>query len=218
MRIEHAQLQVEDGLAGDGKIEVAGLDDAGMNRANRNVEDAFSVRGPVDVPLTFERRQHGVEREILAQRMHVGPVIVQGHAPRIGMSDGFEAEPILNLALLPVDGRQLGGQRRERGMIGGNGRLQDQPVRVARPVKDVVVVENPLRLHPVFGKDGHQPRRVRGDQMPRDRGDVGAVQQNGELARYLLFHRADLLREKFANFLQKRRHCPLTTRAALLIN
>ncbi len=43
VRVEHAQLQVEDGLAGDGEVEVAGLDDAGMNRADRNLEDALSV-------------------------------------------------------------------------------------------------------------------------------------------------------------------------------
>ena len=121
VRVEHAQLQVEDGLAGDGEVEVAGLDDAGMNRADRNLEDALSVSGPVDVPLAFKRRQHGVERKILAQRMHVGPVIVERHAARIRMADGFEAEPILNLALLPVDGRQLRGQRREGGMSSGMG-------------------------------------------------------------------------------------------------
>ena len=113
VRVEHAQLQVQDGLAGDGEVEVAGLDDAGMNRADRNLEDALPVRGPVDVPLPLKRRQHGVERKILAQRMHVGPVIVERHAPWIRMPCGFQAEPILNLALLPVNGRQLRGQRRE---------------------------------------------------------------------------------------------------------
>ncbi len=110
MRVEHAQLQVQDGLAGDGEVEVAGLDDAGMNRADRNLKDALAERGPIDVPLALKRWQHGVERKVLAQRMHVGPVIVQRHAPRIRMPGGFQAEPILNLALLPVDGRQLRGQ------------------------------------------------------------------------------------------------------------
>src|ERR1035438_3394973 len=102
---------------------MAGLDDAGMNRADRNMEDALSVCGTVNVPLTLKRGQHSVERKILAQRMHVGPVIVERHAPGIRMPSGFEAEPILNLALLPVDGRQFRGQRRERGMVLGNGSL-----------------------------------------------------------------------------------------------
>ena len=86
VRVEHAQLQVEDGLAGDGEVEVAGLDDAGMNRADGNLEDAFSERRPVDVLLAFERRQDLVERKVLAQRMHVGPVIVQRDAARIRMA------------------------------------------------------------------------------------------------------------------------------------
>ena len=41
--IEHAQLQVQDRLTGNGEVEVAGLDDAGMNRADGNLEDALSV-------------------------------------------------------------------------------------------------------------------------------------------------------------------------------
>ncbi len=113
VRVKHTELQVQDRFAGDGEVEVAGLDDAGMNRADRNVKDALAVRWPVDVPLALERGQHGVEREILAQRMHVGPVIVQRHAPRIRMPGGFQAEPVLNLALRPVDARQLRGQRRK---------------------------------------------------------------------------------------------------------
>jgi len=77
-------MQIQDGLTRNRKIEMAWLDDAGMNRTDRNVKDALSIRRPIDVPLTFERRQHCVERKILEQRMHVGPVIMQRHAPWIG--------------------------------------------------------------------------------------------------------------------------------------
>ena len=42
VRVEHAQLQVQDGLAGDGEVEVAGLDDAGVDRADGNLKDAFA--------------------------------------------------------------------------------------------------------------------------------------------------------------------------------
>jgi hypothetical protein len=131
VRVEHAELQIEDRLAGDGEVEVAGLDDAGVNGADRNLEDALTVSGPVDVLLAFKRGQHGVERKILAQRMHIGPVIVERHAARIRMPCGFEAEPILNFAFLPVDGGQLRCQRRERGMVARNGSLQDHPGWVA---------------------------------------------------------------------------------------
>ena len=86
------------------ELEVARLDDAGMNRADRNLKDALSVGRPVEVPLPLKWGQHGVERKALAQRMHVRPVIVERHATRIRMPYGFEAEPILNLSLLPVDG------------------------------------------------------------------------------------------------------------------
>ena len=66
VRVEHAELQVQDGLAGHGEIEVSGLDDAGMNRADRNLEHALSICGPVDVPLPLKRRKHSVEWKILA--------------------------------------------------------------------------------------------------------------------------------------------------------
>ena len=218
VRVEHAQLQVQDGLARDGEVEVAGLDDTGMNRADRNVEDALSVRGPVDVPFALEWRQHGVERKILAQRMHVGPVIVERHAPRIGVPGGFQAEPILNFALLPVDGRQLRGQRRKRRMIRGNGSFQNHPCSVVPPVENIVVVENTFLFHPVFGEDGHQPRLILGEKMPGDSGGIGTIQQNCDLIRDQLIHGADLLLKTLTKFFKKKRHCPLTTRAALLIN
>ncbi len=148
VRVEHAQLQVEDRLAGDGEIEVAGLDDAGMNRADGNLEDAFAVGRPVDVPLAFKRGQHRFERKALAHRMHVGPVIVERNAARIRMPNGFEAKPILNLALLPVDCWQLRGQRREGGKSLGNGSLENHPAWFAGPVEDVVVVKNSFSLSP----------------------------------------------------------------------
>ena len=118
VRVEHAELQVEDGLARDGEIEVAGFDDAGVHRPHGNLEDAFPQRRPVDVLFALEGGQHRVERKILAQRVHIRPVVVQRHAPRIRVAFGFDPEPVLNLALLPVHGRQIGGQRREPRILG----------------------------------------------------------------------------------------------------
>src|ERR1039457_2129927 len=43
--------------------------------------------------------------------MNIRPIIMQGDPARIGVSGGFEAKPILDLALLPVHSREL---RRER--------------------------------------------------------------------------------------------------------
>ena len=116
VRVEHAQLQVEDGLAGHREVEMAGLDDAGVHGAHGNLEHAFAQRRPVDVPLAFEGRQDLSQRKVLAQRMHVRPVVVQRHAARIGVAGGFEAEPVLDLALLPVHGGQLA--RRAKGSCG----------------------------------------------------------------------------------------------------
>jgi len=54
--IEHAQLQVQDGFAGDGETEMAGLNDAGVDRADGDLKDAFAKGGAVDVALAFEGR------------------------------------------------------------------------------------------------------------------------------------------------------------------
>ena len=64
--IEHAQLQIEDWLAGNGEVEVARLDDACVNRSDGDVKDAFAERGTIDVLFSFERRQHRVDGEVLS--------------------------------------------------------------------------------------------------------------------------------------------------------
>ena len=91
------------------------LDNAGVNGSNRNLKNSFTKRGPVFMPLALKRRQHRAQREVLAQRMHVRPVVVQCDPAGIRMSLGFDAEPILDFAFLPVDGRQLRRQGGERG-------------------------------------------------------------------------------------------------------
>src|ERR1019366_10764722 len=98
----------------------------------------LSVGRPVDVPLSFKWGQHGVEWKTLTKRMHVGPVIVERDATRIRMPDGFKAEPILNLALLPVDSRQFRCQRRKGGKSLGNGSLQNHPTRIAGPIENII--------------------------------------------------------------------------------
>ena len=124
--IEHAQLQIEDRLSGDGEVEVARLDDAGMDRADGNMKDALAVRGAIDVLLPFKGRQNRVDGEVFPQRMNLRPVVVQGDAARVGMALGRDSKPILNLALLPVDGGNLGGDRRKRRIFGWDGTPDEQ--------------------------------------------------------------------------------------------
>jgi len=90
--------------------------------------------------------------------MHVWPVIVQRNAPRVGMPCGFQSKPVLDLALLPVDGGELRGQRRKRGILRGNWGLQNQPGWVARPIEDIVDVEDSLHMHAILGEDRHKSR------------------------------------------------------------
>ena len=77
----------------------------------------------------------------LAQRMHVGPVVVQGDAAGIGMAVGFQAEPILDLALLPVDGRDFGGDGRKRRLARRRWECAAAGTPFLRVFEDVVDVE-----------------------------------------------------------------------------
>src|ERR1039458_1053101 len=128
------------------------------------------------------------------------------------MPGGFQAKPILNLALLPVDRRKFRGQRWERGILRGNRDLQNHPGWVARPIEDIVDVEDSFLMYAVLGEDGAKSRMVCGQQVPSDFGGVGTVHENRELAGDRLFHGADLQRETLPNFIQEGSHCPLTTR------
>ena len=65
VRVEHAQLQVENGLARDREVEVSGFDNARVHRSDRNLENALAERRTVHMPLAFEGRQLFAERESL---------------------------------------------------------------------------------------------------------------------------------------------------------
>src|SRR5579864_593555 len=84
------------------------------------------------------------------------------------MPYGFEAEPVLDLTLLPVHGRQVGSERWKALILRRNAPAENEVAWVARPLEYVVVVENPFRRRPVFGKNRHQPRAV---AVPKRRGD-----------------------------------------------
>src|SRR5437667_3238755 len=48
MGVEHAELQIEDGLTCHREIEMAGLDGSGMDWSYRHLKDALAQSGPVD--------------------------------------------------------------------------------------------------------------------------------------------------------------------------
>ena len=163
--IEHAQLQIQNRLAGHGEIEVAGLDDAGMDRSHRNLEDAFPQRGPVDVALSFERRQHLAQGKILAQGMNVGPVIVQRDAARIGMSAGFQAEPVLDFAFLPVHRGQVGGERRKTRLA----RHRSAPARSGNRARRAVRRHSSYKRRPRRQRDPRRRPSPAGIRTPQRR-------------------------------------------------
>ena len=114
-------LEPHDGLAVGGEAEMAGLDDAGMDRADRNLVQALAFA-----------RQERVGRAPRPQRpaatasgWREAPAAMVEPGPRVGQADGGEPEQILDRALRagcagacrrPTEGkRPVGtGQRRDR--------------------------------------------------------------------------------------------------------
>ena len=108
--VKHPQLQVKHRFAGHAEEEMPGLDDARMDRPDRHLEHAFAFHGAELVSLALEMGQHGFQVKILAQGINLGPIVVQGAAAGIGMADQLQAEPILDLAFLPIHGGNGAGE------------------------------------------------------------------------------------------------------------
>src|SRR5689334_3389247 len=100
--VEHPELKIKDRLAGHGEIEMAGFDNSRVNRPYRYLKYTFPHGGPEDVALTRKSRQARRYQEVLAQRMDVRPIVVQRDSARVRVPGGLQSEPVLNLALLPV--------------------------------------------------------------------------------------------------------------------
>jgi hypothetical protein len=80
--------------------------------------------------------QRRARREVLAQRPDLGPVVVQDAAVGIGVADQFDAEQILNFALLPIDGVDGVGQRRQFRFVRRDGNAhQEESVRGVQGVE-----------------------------------------------------------------------------------
>ena len=82
VRVEHAQLQIENWFARYRETEMAGLDDSGVNRSDGNLKDTFAQRGPVHVALALKLGKNRSQAEVLPQRMNIRPVVVQCNAAR----------------------------------------------------------------------------------------------------------------------------------------
>ena len=220
MGIEHSKLQIEDRLTRHREIEMAGLDDSGMNRPHGHLKDAFTQSGPVDVAFSLERRQHGLERKVLAQGMNIGPIVMQGDPARIGVSDGLQAKPILDFALLPVHRGQFGGERRK---------LEDRSARTgartiryrASPLlfKYVVVEENAFRGTPVLGEHRNQPGFELASQVFGESANVRIAEKKIDFIFAVRRHRLNLRAKLLLKSLKECRHClphrpPITMSAA----
>src|ERR1039458_5353530 len=138
MGVEHSKLQIEYRFTRHREIEVARLDDPSMDRPYGHLQDTFTESWPVDVAFPLEGRQHGFEGKVLAQGVNVGPIVMQGDPTGIRVSNGLQAKPILDFALLPVDGRQFGGERGKLKSVGPYRRLHDQVLSAALLFEDIV--------------------------------------------------------------------------------
>ena len=158
MGVKHPQLQIQNRLARDAEQEMPRLDDARVNRADGHLKNPLAFHGNELVALALKRRQLRPQIKILAQRMHVRPVVVQRAAARVRMADQFQAEQILHFAFLPVDAGNGVRERRKLRFVRRHRHAQDDETvrRVER--EHVVKMEHAFRLPRVVGKQAHEPR------------------------------------------------------------
>src|SRR6266516_3973306 len=102
VNVEHPQLQIEDWFARNTEQEMARLNNAGVHWADRYLEYTFAFYLAEFVPHTREGGKFRAQVEILAQRINLGPVIMQHPAAWIGMAEQFDSEEILDFSLLPI--------------------------------------------------------------------------------------------------------------------
>ena len=108
MLVEEARVEVEDPLADDVEAEVAGLDDAGVDRADRDL---------IDVLAAYGHRPVGEHR------------IVLDEWPQRLVAVEVDAVEIVCLALVPVGGRGEIDDRRHHAGSGRDGLDRDGAVR-----------------------------------------------------------------------------------------
>jgi hypothetical protein len=220
MGVEHAELQVEYWLAGNCETEVSWLDNAGMHGSHRDLKDAFSQGGTVDMALALEGRKHAIDREVFPHWMNVGPVIMQRNSSRVGVPFELDAEPILDFAFLPVQRRQFSGKGRKHRLVRIDSRRDDKVSGITRELQSVVIQEATFGSTPIFGEDGSDSRfplfaqnRDSGAAVRIPKGQVDFLIASGMDRFYLV---AETKREVIEEREHRGAHCTsLTIRAAL---
>ena len=123
-----AHFELHDRLAGDREPEVPRLDDSGMDRPDRNLEDPFALELAERV-LSLLPFQHGIPQEILLQGMRaLGPVLVTDQPAQVRMSLGDEAEHVPDFPLVPLGGMNVRRDGAEEPIIAVQVRAQQQPL------------------------------------------------------------------------------------------
>ena len=111
MRVEQARVEVEHGFADRSEAEVARLNDAGVDRADRYLKDALAFGDEVRKLIGGFNRNAPRSVESLAEREDARrPPVVNHERAGIGMPDGDDPEEIPHLALVPVCGRDCSRQ------------------------------------------------------------------------------------------------------------
>ena len=96
---------------------MAGLDDPGVDRPDRDLDHPLAVHAGHGHVIVRDARDRLAPIEVLAQRVHaVRPVRMQHEPARVGVALRIDAEEVLRLALVPVGRWHHGRDRRERGM------------------------------------------------------------------------------------------------------
>ena len=107
MGVEQARFEVQHHLADGREAEVPRLDDAGVDRPDRDLDDAVAVQAVERLHRRRDARRRRGRIEVLAQRVDASrPLLVQDQAARVRVPLGFQAQQVAHLALVPVRGRQ----------------------------------------------------------------------------------------------------------------
>src|ERR1700680_1246914 len=147
--------------------------------------------------------------------MDVRPIVVQRNSAGIRMSGRFQSKPVLDLALLPVHGRQFRRQGRKARLAPWDGRLQDEITRIAAPFENIVVIKDALRGDAILGEHRYQSGVMFGKQKTGCASEIGPVQCHHELVLgSRAYIAAELLSERFPDW-QHYRTSPVTTLEAL---
>ncbi len=128
-----------------------------MHRPDRNLKDPLTLDLAKMVPRARERRQHGAQVEILPQRVHLRPVVMQRAAPRIRVTEQLQAKQVLDFALLPVDAVDGVRQRGKLRPVRRHRHAQDEETVRLVEGEYVIKVKDLLRRPDVVGKQTDQP-------------------------------------------------------------